>query len=71
MQKGIYHKYHVTKADDGSPVIGFCFVLRPDRDAAARRALREYARATPNSILGQDIDEYLDGLAPIGGKPFG
>lgn len=58
MDKGLYSKYHVTKAD-GTPLDGDCFVLRPDRDAAAVKALLAYAANTPNEELSSDIRIWL------------
>lgn len=56
-RRGLYSKYVVTK--DGKPIDGDCFVLRPDRDEAAREALRAYATHTRNQILSQDIRRWL------------
>ena len=57
-KRGLYSKYKVTKAD-GTPLDGDCFVLRPDRDEAAIRALEAYADATNNENLAADIREWL------------
>lgn len=51
-ERGLYQKYVVTK--DGQPVEE-CFVLRPDRDRAARVALEAYAHATDNQNLRDDL----------------
>lgn len=51
-------KYNVTKVEDGS-VVTDCFVLRPQKDAAARAALRAYAAATGNKLLAADIRKWL------------
>lgn len=59
--KGLYVKYEVRKKEDGSIVDG-CFVLRPDRDEAARRALMTYAAVTPNQKLAEDITAWLSSL---------
>ena len=59
MSKGLYAKYIVKYADDGSQVEGFCFVLRPDRDYAARRALRVYALCTLDFKVARDLYDYL------------
>jgi hypothetical protein len=58
--KGFYLKYHITKAD-GSPCDSDAvyFVLRIDRDPAARIALRTYADNTPNHKLALDLDNLL------------
>lgn len=54
--RGIYLKYTVTKAD-GSPVDEQAdyFVLRVDKDPAARAALLAYGRACDNPSLAADI----------------
>nr|DAQ52662.1 MAG TPA: hypothetical protein [Caudoviricetes sp.] len=56
---GLRQKYRVYKAKDNMPVDG-CFVLRPEKDPAARIALEAYAKATENKVLAEDI------LAAIG-----
>lgn len=58
--QGLYAKYNVTKADDGSVVDG-CFVLRPDRDPHARVALQAYAESCQeeNPALAADIFRWL------------
>lgn len=48
----------VTKVSDGS-VVNECFVLRPDKDSAARKALITYARETSNTQLSKDIYKWL------------
>lgn len=56
---GLRQKYRVYKAKDNTPVED-CFVLRPEKDPAARIALEAYAKATENKVLAEDI------LAAIG-----
>lgn len=51
---GLKVKYNVTKLEDGSTVHD-CFVLRPDKDPAAVKALQAYAAATQNKVLADDI----------------
>jgi len=58
-QRGLYSKYDVYHAGTDQKVPD-CFVLRPDRDEAAQRALAEYAAATPNLNLARDIWEWLE-----------
>jgi hypothetical protein len=57
---GLKCKYNVEKLD-GTPVFD-CFVLRPQKDSAARMALRAYAAYTPNQELKKDIYAWLDEL---------
>ncbi len=58
MSIGLNIKYNVTKVKDGS-VVDNCFVLRPDKDPAARRALIEYGLATSNLKLREDILKWM------------
>lgn len=55
---GLYRKY-VVRRTDGKPV-DFCFVLEPEKDPAARIALRVYAEATPNEQLRKDLLAVLE-----------
>lgn len=57
-EMGLYHKYHVTKRD-GTPVPGFLFVLKPETDPAAIRALAAYAKATEDNALARDLWAFL------------
>lgn len=57
--EGLKIKYNVFKVEDGSEVNG-CFVLRPDKDPAAVKALRAYALATENDKLAREINSWLD-----------
>ncbi len=56
MGEGLYSKYEVRK--DGEPVAD-CFVLEPEDDGAARRALEEYARETDDEELSQDLRDWI------------
>lgn len=58
---GLRRKYIVFKSDTGKPVEN-CFVLRPDRDRAARDALRAYIVSTDNLDLARDLDDWLNAL---------
>ena len=51
---GLRQKYRVYKAKDNTPV-ECCFVLRPEKDPAARIAMEAYAKATENKELLEDI----------------
>ena len=64
-EKGLVVKYNVYKAKDGTAVYD-CFVLRPDKDPAARAALKTYAGATKNKTLQKDINEWLEKLGGSG-----
>lgn len=39
-----------------------CFVLRPEKDPAARAALKAYAKATDNKVLARDLTDWLASL---------
>lgn len=58
---GLKLKYNVTKLEDGSRVCD-CFVLRPQNDIAARKALLAYADATDNIQLKDDIEIWIDDI---------
>lgn len=62
-EPGLYHKYRVYDNESGASIDG-CFVLRPDKDFAARDALRTYAATTSNRILSKDIINFLESLKP-------
>lgn len=55
---GLKPKYRVFKMEDGT-LVDDCFVLRPDKDYAAREALRFYAEKTKNSQLARDIYNWI------------
>ncbi|MBQ6274449.1 MAG: hypothetical protein IJK63_09525 [Oscillospiraceae bacterium] len=59
---GLKRKYVVLKADTGA-VVENCFVLRPEKDCAAREALLAYANSTGNKVLAKDIMAWLDDLS--------
>lgn len=58
---GLRHKYDVRKAGTGEAVTD-CFVLRPDRDPAARVALLAYAHATEDHALAHDLELWVQAL---------
>lgn len=60
--KGLYDKFMVIKVVDGT-VIENCFILRPDKDPAAVKALQAYASATENKVLAADLFAWV-------GKPM-
>lgn len=55
---GLYHKYIVIKVVDGT-VIEDCFILRPEKDPAAVKAMQAYAAATDNKSLADDIYKWV------------
>lgn len=55
---GLKRKYIVLKADTGEGVDN-CFVLRPDKDHAAKVALEAYAKETENKTLAEDIINWI------------
>lgn len=57
-ENGLYDKYLVYKID-GTPVTDRCFVLKPDKDIAARMALLTYAEYTCDEQLRNDIHQWL------------
>lgn len=61
-QKGLYGKYVVIKVVDGT-IIENCFILKPDSDPAAVKALQAYAAATDNKVLAADLFAWV-------GKPM-
>lgn len=63
--KGLYNKYKIINRETGKEVEGQYFVLKPEKDPAARAALEAYASATNNEQLEQDIYALLHGLPPI------
>lgn len=62
--KGLKAKYLVFKADTGK-VVDNCFILCPDKDAAAVEALRAYANATDNKTLAEDIYRWVGKGEPV------
>ena len=63
--KGLYPKYNVYKivgeAFEDEKIYG-CFVLRPQKDYAARKALLAYAKNTENETLKEDIEKWLENI---------
>lgn len=66
-RKGLYPKYIVFHNDKGAlgadGPLDDIFVLRPERDPAARKALKAYADWTTNSQLAKDLYGWLGVLA--------
>lgn len=61
-QKGLYNKYMVIKVVDDT-IVENCFILKPDSDPAAVKALQAYAAATDNKVLSADLYAWV-------GKPM-
>lgn len=57
-EKGLFHKYDVTKRGTGESVTD-CFVLRPDRDPVALELLRTYSKLTPDEDLADHLEEWI------------
>lgn len=55
---GLKTKYRVYRACDNTPVED-CFVLRPERDPAALKALAAYAQHCGNLRLSKDISRWI------------
>lgn len=62
--QGLYSKYCVTKKVTREGVFG-CFVLRPQNDMAARKALLAYAEVTDNPVLSSDIKKWINALEEV------
>ena len=62
-KRGLYEKYLIAKNKSGE-LIDNGFVLRPDRDPAAKQALAFYAFLVlpKNHQLSKDILTWLEGL---------
>lgn len=58
-ENGLYGKYEVTK--NGEEITD-CFVLEPGTDTAARMAIRTYAAMTPNTVLAEELNEWMDDI---------
>lgn len=55
-EEGLYEKYEVY--EDGEEVDS-CFVLEPETDSAARRAIYEYAKATDDEKLASELRGWM------------
>lgn len=63
--QGLYGKYKIFKADTGKEITGWAFVLKPEKDYAARVALAAYAEAVRprDPELARDLRKLLQDLA--------
>lgn len=66
--KGLYGKYIITKAD-GTPVNDRCFILKPDKDPVAVKALQTYAAATDDEQLRNDLYDWVGKPMPLPESP--
>ena len=57
-KSGLYGKYMVIKVVDGT-VIEDCFILRPEKDPAAVKAMQAYAAATDDKELADAIYKWV------------
>lgn len=66
--RGLYGKYIIYKTSTGEPLDGPAFVLRIDRDPAARAALAHYADevAASNATLAADLRAMLAAMQAEG-----
>ena len=58
-QRGLYGKYTVIKNETGETVDD-CFVLRPNKDPAALKALQIYADFTDDKQLAEDLYKWIE-----------
>src|SRR5690554_792173 len=63
--KGLFNKYQIINRETGEEVEGQYFVLKPEKDHAARAALEKYAEITNNEQLEQDIYAWLHSLPKV------
>jgi hypothetical protein len=57
---GLYNKYTVINKETGEETTDRLFILKPDKDPAARAALKAYAAATDNEKLAKDLIHWAD-----------
>lgn len=65
---GLYGKYSIFRAD-GTPVKDRCFVLKPDKDPVAVKALQTYAAATDDEQLRNDLYDWVGKPMPLPEPP--
>lgn len=66
--KGLYGKYRIFRAN-GTPVKDRCFVLKPDKDPAAVKALKTYAAATDDEQLRNNLYDWVGEPMPLHDLP--
>jgi len=59
MSKGLYEKYTVINNKTGKQIKDMVFVLRPDRDVVALKALETYVEYTGNIFLKEDLRDLI------------
>lgn len=65
---GLYGKYSIFRAD-GTPVKDRCFVLKPDKDPIAVKALQTYAAATDDEQLRNELYDWVGKLMSLPEPP--
>lgn len=63
MSNGLYAKYEVYK--NGKPVNKPLFILSPETDPVARKALRTYADETDNLELSAELAAWMDSIEEL------
>lgn len=61
----LYNKYQIINRETGTEADGQYFVLKPEKDSAARAALLAYASITNNEELAMDITKWLSDLPDL------
>jgi len=59
MDKGLYEKYTVINNKTGKQIEGMVFVLLPDHDVVALKALETYVEYTDNVFLKEDLHDFI------------
>lgn len=57
---GLYDKYTIINNKSGEPIDEDAFVLKPDKDPAARKALITYAVNTKNERLRNNLYDWVE-----------
>lgn len=60
MEKGLYAKYALINKETGEEVKGEFFILKPEKDEAARTAIIAYADSTDNQGLASDLRKWVN-----------
>lgn len=70
MEKGLYEKYTLINNETGEEVQENFFILKPEKDEAARKALLAYAEATDNEQLADDLRNWVTPVVPQFADPI-